>query len=190
MMFSKQTFPLSESGHLLTNLFKYLLFLVFFLFSLSQLYSQKFIQIEKNHLKTKLKYNTGDDIIFSLRNSDQWVRSAITEIDVEHKIIHMYGLTVPIDSIDAIRSYKPFVSPILGEILWKAGLASFISSALFGLVYQPENTLDFLIVTGSIGLTGLGMKQMAKIRRIYSIGKKFTIRPVDLNFYIQQSEKS
>lgn len=163
-----------------------LLWIMVLWLSVTPSYAQKFIQVEKNHIKTKLKFNTGDDITFSLRNSDQWVRSAITEVDIDNKIVHMYGLTVPLDSIDAIRSYKPFVSPVIGEILWKAGMVSFVSSALYGLAFQPENTVDFLIATGSIALSGLGLKRLSKIRRIYRIGEKYTIRPIDLNFYIQQ----
>lgn len=152
--------------------------------------AQKFLQVEKNHLSSKLKFATGDEITFSLKNSDQWIRTAITEIDVENRALHTYGLTVFIDSIDAVRSYKPFISPLIGEILWKSGLAAFASSALFGLVYKADNTLDFLIVTGSIALTGLGLKQMSKIRRIYPIRDKYSIRAIDLNIYIQQPGKS
>lgn len=182
-MFSKPHFSSISST---TRLILKCCLLLFLLLLTTPTYTQKFVQVEKNHIKTKLKFNTGDDITFSLRNSDQWVRSAITEIDVDRGIVHMYGLTVPLDSIDAIRSYKPFVSPLLGEILWKAGLASFVSSALFGLAYKPENTVDFLIATGSIALTGLGLKRLSKIRRIYSIGEKYSIRLIDLNIYIQQ----
>ena len=83
-----------------------LLFIVSLLFTTFQsAFTQKFLQLEKNHVKTKLKYASGDEIIFKLRQSDQWIRTAVDEIDVDNNVVHMFGLTVPIDSIEYIKSY-------------------------------------------------------------------------------------
>lgn len=166
-----------------------LLLICSFIFSIRNAsYGQRFLQLEKNHLKTKLKYASGDEIIFKLKQSDQWIRSAISAIDYDNNIIHMYGITVPVDSIISIKSYRPFISPVIGEALWKSGLAAFGTSALYGLVFQPENTIDFLAVTGGIALSGLGLKQMAKIRRVYDIGNKYNLRLTDLNIYLQSPQ--
>ena len=100
----------------------------------------------------------------------------------------MFGLTVPIDSIEYIKSYKPFISPVIGEVLWKSGLATFATSALYGIFFQPPNTLDFLIATGAIALSGLGLKQMAKIRKVYSIGTKYNLRAIDVTIYLQEEQ--
>ena len=164
-----------------------LLFIVSLLFTTFQsAFTQKFLQLEKNHVKTKLKYASGDEIIFKLRQSDQWIRTAVDEIDVDNNVVHMFGLTVPIDSIEYIKSYKPFISPVIGEVLWKSGLATFATSALYGIFFQPPNTVDFLIATGAIALTGLGLKQMAKIRKVYPIGNKYNLRAIDVTIYLQE----
>jgi len=172
-------FPISVKADV-----RLLFFCAIFFFNFSESYAQRFLQLEKKHIKKKLKYTSGDEIIFKLRQSDQWIRSAITAIDYENNIIHMYGMTVPVDSISTVKSYRPFISPVIGEALWKAGLAAFGTSALYGIFFQPPNTIDFLIVTGGVGLSGLGLKQMAKIRRVYNVGDKYNLRLTDLNFYI------
>lgn len=164
---------------------KLLLIVIFLSSTLHVSFAQKFLQLEKDFVKTKLKYGSGDEIIFKLRQSDQWIRTAIDEIDVDNNVVHMFGLTVPIDSIEYIKSYKPFISPIIGEVLWKAGLATFATSALYGIFFQPPNTLDFLIATSAIALSGLGLKQMAKIRKVYSIGNKYNLRAIDVTIYLQ-----
>jgi len=183
-------FKIKASPYGISSLYvmKLMVIMALFITNIFPAAGQKYLQLEKNHLKTKLKYKAGDEIIFKLNQSDQWIRTAITAIDYENNILHTYGITVPVDSISAIKSYRPFISPVIGEALWKSGLAAFGTSALYGIFFQPPNTIDFLIATGSIALAGLGLKQMAKIKRVYEVGNKYNIRLTDLNFYMQGSQ--
>jgi hypothetical protein len=78
-------------------------------------HSQNVLQIEKRHTKVMLKYTTGDDVTFKLKQSDQWITSTLNEINYDQQIIRFTNLTVVLDSIAAIRSHKPLV-----HLLWVA----------------------------------------------------------------------
>jgi len=137
-------------------------------------------------MKIKLRYTPGDEITFRLRQSDQWISTTINAIDYENNLVYVTGLTVALDSIAAVKSYKPMIPPAVGGTLWRSGLAGFLSSALYGIVFRPDNTRQFLIFFGTVTLSGFGLKQLSKKRRVYTIGDKYNLRLTDLNFYIAQ----
>lgn len=160
-------------------LFSLIGFLLFFTAT-----GQRYFQIEKHHTRIKLKYTTGDDVTFRLRQSDQWITSTLGEIDYDNNILFFTNLTVPLDSINAIKSHRPLVSPGLGKTLWRSGIAGLGTSLLYTLAFQPANAREFLLFFGGVSATGLGLQQLSKIRRIYPIGKKYNLRLTDLNVYI------
>jgi len=150
-------------------------------------FGQRYLQIEKHHTKTKLKYTTGDEITFRLKHSDQWITSVISEIDFAHDIVRLSGYTLVPDSIAAVRSYNPIVPPALGGALWRSGLIALANTLLYTIAFQPDNSKEFIIFFGGVTAAGLGLTRLSKVHRIYPIGKKYSIRLVDLNFYIPTS---
>jgi hypothetical protein len=147
-------------------------------------HSQNVLQIEKRHTKVMLKYTTGDDVTFKLKQSDQWITSTLNEINYDQQIIRFTNLTVVLDSIAAIRSHKPLVPPALGGALWRSGLVALANVAMYGIVFQPANFKEFAYFFGGVTLSGVGLSQLSKKNRIYPIGKKYNLRLLDLNFYI------
>ena len=88
-MFNKANFFIFDQR--IRPALKLLLIVLFLSSTLHVSFAQKFLQLEKDFVKTKLKYGSGDEIIFKLRQSDQWIRTAIDEIDVDNNVIHMFG---------------------------------------------------------------------------------------------------
>lgn len=155
-----------------------------FLFSMNNVMGQRYLQVEKHHKKVKLKYTAGDDITFRLRQSDQWLTSVLTDIDFDNNILFFTNLTVPLDSINGIKSHKPLVAPELGMAVLRSGLSGLGTSLLYTLAFQPSNAKEFLLFFGGVSASGLGLTQLSKKRRVFDIGNKFNLRITDLNIYI------
>ena len=161
---------------------RYSCIVVCFLFYVTQLHSQIYLQVEKyNSLKT-IKFQPGDQIDFRLHAyPDTWRRGILSDILVEEQVIILDGDLFKLDDIKDIRIFKP----------WALGLGLRLQQfaavwALYAVVLQiVSDDFDIGIDTVAIGAGSYGLGWL--IRKIFGkkrfkLGKNSRLRIIDLRF--------
>lgn len=147
----------------------------------------KYLQLEKVRTLKFIKYFPGDEITFQLSNG-LWYTRVIEEVSYETKTIIFSDNQVQIDSIMAIRSYKPqsWSRPI-GNQLYNFAIAWTLFSLIAGAVDEDDNYTihDAGVAATSAGL-GFALQKIFK-KRTYRLKRnakgeltKWRIRAMDL----------
>ena len=158
--------------------------LLFPLFLLPALPSsaQKILQIEKRNSPKTTKIFIGDEIMYRLPNDKTWYTGFITDLLVEEKLIALEDRYLPLDSITALGSYRPW-SKAAGTSLFFFG-AGWSGMALVGTLTDGNPSTHYrwsdAAVTGAAwGLSYL-TPRLFRYRKI-KIGKRRRLRLLDLN---------
>lgn len=149
-------------------------------------HAQKFLQVEKEGVKAKWRFKSGDPISLKIRQSDQWINTYLYELDLHTGVILLDGLTTHLDSITHIKKPKSIVPKALGVSMLNAGLSSLGTSLLATLFYKPDNSKPFIIGASGVSLLGLGFIKLSTIHKTYETQAKFRLRIIDTTFYLPE----
>ncbi len=161
---------------------------VLLLFVAPGLFGQdKYLQLEKIRTLKFVKYYPGDEITFQLNNG-LWYTRVIEDVSYESKALIFSDNQVQIDSIVAVRSFKPqkWSRPV-GNQLYNFAIAWTGFTLIAGLVDDEDSysTGDAAVAVSSAGL-GFALQKLFK-KRTYRLKRnangqytKWRIRAMDL----------
>lgn len=147
----------------------------------------KYLQLEKVRTLKFVKYYPGDEITFQLNNG-LWYTRVIEDVNYESKALIFSDNQVQIDSIVAVRSFKPqkWSRPI-GNQLYNFAIAWTGFALVAGLVDDDDSysSGDVAVAASSAGL-GFTLQKLFK-KRTYRLKRdadgqytKWRIRAMDL----------
>lgn len=163
-----------------------LILFAFLLFSQNAL-GQKFLQLERIHSPKTRKFFVGDEITFQM--GGQWYTRVIEDISYDQKLVIFPKGTAHVDSIMALRSFKPrsWSKPI-GNQLYNFAIA-WTGFALISAAVDDDDTYtrgDAAVAATSVG-TGFLLQRFFRQRTFRmeknsrGEAKKWRIRVLDLD---------
>ncbi len=167
-----------------------LLFFLLAFFLVNAASAQKFLQLERVNSPKTRKYFPGHEITFQMIGG-QWYTRVIEDISYEQNLLLFPKDHVALDSIIAMRSFKPqkWSRPLGNQFFNFAAvwlLYSVVDEALQDQPFQQVNKSTYLIPATSAG-TGFLIKKLFKQRTFRfeknsrGEAKKWRLRVLDLD---------
>ncbi|HQW12321.1 MAG TPA: hypothetical protein PK076_03680 [Saprospiraceae bacterium] len=145
--------------------------------------AQKYLQVENYKGKVLERYGAGDEVAFLLHNDPVEHHGSIMRLDPDNNLIYFEGWVVSPDSLSGIRSRKTKTIRRIGQYLFISGGVALINSVLATLIFKPDNSKPFLIISGSMTAAGLALKAAGRKNKLYHIPTRYKTRMIDLTFY-------
>ncbi len=163
---------------------------LFAFFLVNVAYGQKFLQLERINSPKTRKYFPGHEITFQMIGG-QWYTRVIEDISYEQNLLLFAKDHVPLDSIIALRSFKPqkWSRPLGNQFFNFAAvwaLYSVVDEALQDEPFQQVDKSVYLIPATSAGI-GFLIKKLFKQRTYHfdinkdGYAKKWRLRVLDID---------
>ena len=166
---------------------RFSILLCLFLFSFSDIYAQKLLQMDINKFGGKISFDVGDVLEFQVDNKKEWYKFQINGFDYDKQEIIFDELSIPISRITKISYIKKNVRRTtiwLGSIVAGFGIP-WTTYAVYGLIIGSPMVVPATFVVGAVAISLAAILLSVKFfwKRKYIISEKRRLRIVDLTIY-------
>ena len=162
--------------------------LLFLAVALAPLAAQKMLLLERAGSAKTTKMYIGDVLRYRLNGKeDYWYESVITDILPEKNVILLDNFATNVDSIYSIKVHRRPITRLAGGALFTFGSTLTFATTVAALYRDEYTNYGALYGTAAASLgTGLWMSMPRKLK----LGKKFRLRPIEIDFGPQPEKQN
>jgi hypothetical protein len=162
-------------------------FLFFFFLQITNIFSQKLLQMDIDKFGARISYEIGDELEFQVDGKKDWYKFTINGFDYEKQEIIFDELSVPLSRISKIIYIKKGVRRTclwLGSLFTGFGIPWTVYS-FYGLIVKSPMVGPATFLVGASAIVAAAILLTVKLfwKRKYCITEKRRLRIIDLTIY-------